>query len=506
MVEIPGHVFYNVCMVSGSIGKEALWERSGCFIFLEGGFVLAVRRQKKKVVKMKRRQHFFTGTLLLIFAALLLFLFIQSLTREHVSIYEVTETQIADDEVIRGVIIRDESVVKTKKKGYVNYYVGEGAKIGANTVVYSIDGTGKFAGDISALEAEEISLSAEDTMEIRSDIADFRNSFDLSEYGSVTNFKYSIDNTLLKMTTVSLLEKLNKVMKKDNMSSSLELVKAEKPGIISFCSDGLENLSIDNITKKNFENMNDNWKQLRSAGTVKSGKAVYKLVNSEKWSIVLPLTEEQYKKVCDKVTVPVRLKKDNLGITADISTFIIDSAYYARLDFDKYMIRYLDNRYLDVEIEFNNAGGLKIPVSSIFEKEFYIVPEEYITKGGTDGGTGVMVLTYKKDGTKETTFKAADIIYKTKDGDAYIDAALFDAGTVIVQGTGNGAKSTQLAHTGKLEGVYNCNQGYCVFRRIEKLYSNDEYAVVSKDTEYGLSAYDHIILNPGMISEDDIIY
>jgi len=475
-------------------------------LFLEGGFVLAARRQKKKVVKMKKRPHFFAGTVLIIFAACLLFLFIQSFTKEHVSIYEVTETQIADNEIIRGIVLRDESLVTTKKQGYINYYVGEGAKLGANTVVYSIDETGQFEGDISSVEAKDISLSGDDTREIRNDIANFRNNFDLSLYSNVTNFKYNIDNTLLKMTTVNLLEHLDKVMKKKKSTSSLELVKAKKPGIISFCSDGLEELSIDSISAKDFENMNDNWTQLRSTGSANAGDAIYKIVNSEKWSVVLPLTDKQYKKVSDKTTVPVIFKKDGLETVTDISTFIIDSEYYAKLDFDKYMIRYLDNRYLDIEIEFNNADGLKIPVSSILKKQFYVIPEKFITKGGEDGSNGVMLLTYKKDGTKETTFQAASIYYRTEKGKVYIDAALFEPGSVIVQGTKNGVKSMKLSSTADLEGVYNCNKGFCEFRHIEKLYSNGEYAIVSKDTALGLSTYDHIILNPDMINEDDIIY
>ena len=462
---------------------------------------MAARRQKKKVVKMKKRPHFFAGTVLIIFAACLLFLFIQSFTKEHVSIYEVTETQIADNEIIRGIVLRDESLVTTKKQGYINYYVGEGAKLGANTVVYSIDETGQFEGDISSVEAKDISLSGDDTREIRNDIANFRNNFDLSLYSNVTNFKYNIDNTLLKMTTVNLLEHLDKVMKKKKSTSSLELVKAKKPGIISFCSDGLEELSIDSISAKDFENMNDNWTQLRSTGSANAGDAIYKIVNSEKWSVVLPLTDKQYKKVSDKTTVPVIFKKDGLETVTDISTFIIDSEYYAKLDFDKYMIRYLDNRYLDIEIEFNNADGLKIPVSSILKKQFYVIPEKFITKGGEDGSNGVMLLTYKKDGTKETTFQAASIYYRKEKGKVYIEP-----GSVIVQGTKNGVKSMKLSSTADLEGVYNCNKGFCEFRHIEKLYSNGEYAIVSKDTALGLSTYDHIILNPDMINEDDIIY
>lgn len=30
--------------------------------------------------------------------------------------------------------------------------------------------------------------------------------------------------------------------------------------------------------------------------------------------------------------------------------------------------------------------------------------------------------------------------------------------------------------------------------------------LIKKDTEYGLSAYDHIVINPEKINEDDIIY
>ncbi len=445
------------------------------------------------------------GLLLIIFAVYLLVLFIQSVTREHVSIYEVTEKQIADDEVIRGIILRDETLVKSKEAGYINYYVGEGARIGVNTKVYSIDSTGKFFEEITKLDTEKISLSQDDTRQIRDDIAAYRNSFNLSDYNNVINFKYNIDNTLLRMTTINLLEQLNEVMKNNKSVSSLKFVNADKSGIISFCSDGYENLSVDNITKKNFEHMTDEWTQLRAADKISKGTPVYKRINSENWSVILPLTSEQYEKIYDKDVVSVTIKKDNLKMNANISTFTSESDYYAKLDFNKYMIRYLDNRYLDLEIEINSADGLKIPVSSILKKSFYVVPKKYITKGGDSGGNGVLLLTYDKDGTSETTFTNTDIYYETEDGNVYIDTKLFDAGSTIVEGA-SGKESMRLTKTATLEGVYNCNRGYCEFRRIEKLYANDEYAIVSKDTDYGLSAYDHIILNPDTIGEDDIIY
>ena len=361
---------------------------------------MAKRKRNQKVVRMKEKRNPFAGLLLITFAIYLFVLFIQSVTREHVSIYEVTEKQIADDEVLRGIVLRDETLVKSDEAGYINYYVGEGARIGCNTTVYSLDKTGQFADDLSALDMEDIALSEEDTREIRNDIASHRNSFDLSDYQSIVNFKYNIDNTLLQMTTVNLLQKLNKVMDKEEMADSLKLVKSDRTGIISFCSDGLEDFTIDDINKDTFKDTTDKWKQLRSSGRVESGGTIYKLINSDDWSIVVPITKEQYNKIYDKETIPVTLKKDNQRVVAKVSTFTEKSEYYLKLDFSKYMIKYLDNRYLDVEIEFNSADGLKIPTSSILEKKFYVIPSEYITKGGDSGGNGVMVLTYKKDGSE----------------------------------------------------------------------------------------------------------
>ena len=62
----------------------------------------------------------------------------------------------------------------------------------------------------------------------------------------------------------------------------------------------------------------------------------------------------------------------------------------------------------------------------------------------------------------------------------------------------------RIAQTGQLTGVYNVNQGYAIFRIVEILYQNDEYCIVDKNTSYGVSLYDRIILNASSVSEDEI--
>ncbi len=57
-----------------------------------------------------------------------------------------------------------------------------------------------------------------------------------------------------------------------------------------------------------------------------------------------------------------------------------------------------------------------------------------------------------------------------------------------------------------LTGVYNINKGYTVFRKVEILESANGYSIVRKNTRYGLSTYDHIVLDASLVEDDQIIY
>ena len=54
------------------------------------------------------------------------------------------------------------------------------------------------------------------------------------------------------------------------------------------------------------------------------------------------------------------------------------------------MITFSTERFINIELLLENESGLKIPNTSIAEKEFFMVPKEYITKGGKQGKEGVL--------------------------------------------------------------------------------------------------------------------
>lgn len=467
------------------------------------------RRKNQKVTKMKRHHSVTFGLLLSFFAVYILVLFIQSFTKEHVSIYEVNQKQIADNENLRGIIMREENLIEADQSGYINYYVGEGAKLSTSTTVYSIADKEPASETVAELDTDDVTLSEDDTKNIRSAIANYQENFTLSNYQQIASFRYNVENTLLELSDVSLSKNLQKIKKENASTKGFSLVKAAETGIISFSSDGYENLNIDQINEDYFKEMKDNWKQLRTDQKVKEGDSVYRVVTSEKWSLLVSLTQEQYRKILKKDSILVKIKKDNISMTPSVQAFTSEGNYYANLHFDKYMIHYLNNRYLDVEIQFNNAVGLKIPKTSILEKQCYVVPGDFITKGNEEGSgnkLGVVSVSYKEDGTPQVEFTPVDIYYKDEEENYYFDTKVLPAGTTILKNGEKEGEPMQLTATKKLSGVYNCNLGYCRFRYVNTLYENQEYAIVESGNSYSLSNYDHIILNPDKISDDDVIY
>lgn len=466
-------------------------------------------KRNQKVTKMKRRYSVSFGIFLCLFAIYILVLFIQSFTKEHVSIYEVSQKQIADNENLRGIIMREESLVEAEQPGYINYYVGEGAKLSVSTTVYSIADKEPVSETVSELETDDVALSEEDTKNIRESIAAYRENFTLSNYQQISNFKYNIENTLLELSDISLSKNLQKIKKENAGTKGFSLVKASQTGIISFSTDGYEDLNIDDIDENSFKEMKDKWEQLRTDKKVKVGMPVYRVVTSEKWSLLVPLTKEQYQKIVTKETVVVKIKKDNVSMSPSVQAFTSSGKYYANLHFDKYMIHYLNNRYLDIEIEFNSATGLKIPLSSIIKKKCYVVSGDYITKGDSEkykNKLGVMRLSYQEDGTPKMDFIPTDIYYRDEENHYYIDKRALKQGTTILKYGKIDGKQLHLSKVEELDGVYNCNLGYCKFRYVNILYDNQGYAIVESGNPYSLANYDHIILNPSKISDDEVIY
>ena len=458
--------------------------------------------RNRKVAKYRRPININIGAIILF----VLFLYIGInvilyMKKDHLAIYEVVEKTISDDNTCQGIILREEEVVNTSQAGYVNYYIKDGEKVAKNSVVYSLDQNGNVAETL-AESSGSIKLTSKDIASIRSDISNFKNTYTPSSYNEVYDFKYDIENAILDCLNNSNMKSI------ENLTSSgsgtvFDVVKSKKSGIISYYSDGLENLTEEEVSLDTFNMESYNKIMLRTNDLMEKDSPVYKLVTNEKSKLILNITKEQYDKLLEKTSVKLTFKKDNFTVTAPVTVYQKDDGYFAKLDFNSYMLRYIEDRFVTVELSLNSASGLKIPVSSITEKEFYKVPRSYFTNGGDTSAIGVVKETYTEKGEKTYTFVQTEVYYQDDDF-GYVDKSVLSAGDII--SNVDTQETYTISETDKLEGVYNVNKGYCVFRRIEKVYENQEYCIVKSNTTLGLSEYDHILLDASMAVEQSIIY
>ena len=134
------------------------------------------------------------------------------------------------------------------------------------------------------------------------------------------------------------------------------------------------------------------------------------------------------------------------------------------------MIRYINNRYTEIELVLNSETGLKIPNSAITSKEFFKVPISYFTLGADSNDPCLLIKSDKDDG--QVKLVTPTIYFETEDY-YYIDSEDVNEGDVVML---NDSSSTYTIGTDKeaLTGVYNINKGYAVFKQISIISQNDE--------------------------------
>ncbi|BBF42244.1 membrane-fusion protein [Lachnospiraceae bacterium KM106-2] len=417
------------------------------------------------------------------------------------SIYEVTEQGVSQQSSYDGIIIRDEKVFKTDQAGFINYYATEGDKIGKNQTIYSVDETGE-AEKLLAQSEDSKQLSNEDASDIREMINNFKGSYTNSNFSTVTSFKYQVEGTVLQLSNVNKLDEIKKLLKKSGNAGKFSVKKTSESGIVSYSVDGYENLKASAISDAKFKQDKYERTELRTTDEKSSNSPVYKLIRSDNWSIVVPITNDDYKLLKDKKTVNITFLKNRISANASVNIIQNGDKLYAELSLSRYLDQFLNDRFVSIQIRYQSAKGLKIPKTSVMDRKFYRIPLTYFSKSGASGDNGVTVVKYSENGEAKAKFIPATI-YKQDKKYGYIDSSLLDAGDILKSPSSGG--DFTVGRTSKFKIVYNVNKGYTVFRLVDIIYENEEYYLVSDDTKYGLSTYDHIVTNALTVENKQII-
>lgn len=457
-----------------------------------------------KITKYRRPLNLNIG--MLIFATIFVYVVIcviMYFRTDHVVGYSVKEGSLSSNSIYKGIALRKEEIVTSTDAGYVNYFAREGERAAVGNLIYTVDETGRLSDYVQANESGENTLSDADLSELKTEITAFINGFDRTDFSGVYNFKYNVEGTVLKLANYNMLENVNAL----NSASSSSLITscyAQESGIVVYSIDGYEDLTLQDMKAEYFDQDNYEKNHLVNNELIAKGDPVYKLSTAEDWSIVIQTDEETAQQLVDEEYIEAKFLKNQDKAWASVTSYTNDDGdSFVALTFTNSMITFCTDRFIDIELLLEDERGLKIPNSSIVEKEFFIVPKEYVTQGGNSGNYGVLLETYNDEGNATTEFVETPI-YQETETEYYLDDTVLRAGNYIIKP--DSTDKYAISKTGSLIGVYNINKGYADFKQISILYQNDEYAIVKSNTVYGLNVYDYIVLDASTVNDNEFIY
>ncbi len=445
------------------------------------------------------------GTIILaMFSLYIIINIFRFFSHSHLTIYEVQKLSLASNTKAEAVIIRNETPIKTGIAGYVNYYMRSGTRVSKGETVYSIDESRQIYNMLSE-DDDDFEFEDEDIDSIKNIITDFSVGYNLNDYTSMASLRDELSTSISSIRDIYILEKLNEKLIDADYKGSLTVHKTETPGVVSYFSDSLDGLAAENVTLKTFDKSNYKSVNLFDSNLKEQGSVIYKLLSDETWDLVLNLTEEQYNSLCNQTSLTYTIEEDNLQLTSPVIFFQYGEGYFARITLRQYMVRYLNKRFLTIALDMNNKTALKIPKTALVEKEFYMIPNEYFTKGGDSNNNSTICILRHDEKEHLKYYDALETeIYYEDDQYKYIDMKAITYGTFIYNTETQ--ETFQISLVGKLTGVYCVNKGFAQFRRVEIEQDGKEFCIVKSGLPYSISEHDHIAEDSKTISESQTIY
>lgn len=381
--------------------------------------------------RKSKRSRISFGFMLLVFILIyLIAIIISQANKSKIYSYQVLEGSLAVSSIYTGIAIREEIVYNSSNTGYINYFAREGEHVGVGDLIYTIDESGAMDELLNSENGGDNTLSNEDLADLKSDIIQFSSNFDPVNFADTYDFLYSMDGNILKLTNMQLLSEISDV-NRGSYSDLIQLNNCAKAGYVVYNVDGYEDLTLDSIQAETFEQTDYEKEQLINNSLVGTGDAVYKIIPSEEWSIVIPLEEERALELQDEDYVKIRFLSNQLELWAEFQVLQKPDGYYGVLTMNKSIVSFCTERFIDIELITSPEQGLKIPLSSIVYKQFYLVPVEYAVEEGENNTCRFSKKIFLEDGTVSTVEIEIEV-YAKQDGYYYVDDTQLKPGDYLI--------------------------------------------------------------------------
>ena len=232
-----------------------------------------------------------------------------------------------------------------------------------------------------------------------------------------------------------------------------------------------------------------------------AGDFLYKLVDSENWSLVFPVTAQEAAVYGSLNTLRFTFLKT--GLTANAACSVIngaDGSLLLKLDLTRYLVQFVTDRFTEIRIDSVGESGFKVPVSCQVTENAYLIPIEYELTGSAGNSGFLQEITVGS--TKSVQF-ITPTVYMRDEEYCYVSRESVAAESVLIKPDSQDRFTVRLTQV--LTGVYQVNSGYTRFCPIEIVDRNGDYLLVRKGTSGGIATYDVLLLDASRFTVGQIL-
>ncbi len=414
------------------------------------------------------------------------------------AIYEASIGQTASryEGQYNALILREEKIINSAGSGYINYFVGDATNIHTGQQTYIVDGTGQISSMLERAAKDQSILSDTNLSKIRSGLYDFDTAFTEDHFYDVYSYKYKVESQILELINSSVFDSINADLSNDN---AYKIVSSDISGIMLHNTDGLEELKPDNVEASHFNKSNYEKNIIKSNDLIEEGSPVYKVVTSDRWNLVFQISDPAVFADTDYLTI--QFLKDNIIADAAFEMFTKAGNTYGVLTLNKYMIRYVTDRYTQITILDDTKEGIKVPKTAITEKQYYMIPVEYLSQGGNSNEYGFNKEVIREDGSTSVNI-VNPVIVKRTDEFCYVSTDEFSDGDVLVKNDSD--SRYQVGAKENLQGVFISRGGYATFRNVDIIGENNSFYIVDSSKSQ-INLFDQIVKDASKVEENDVV-
>lgn len=281
---------------------------------------------------------------------------------------------------------------------------------------------------------------------------------------------------------------------------------------ISYTSDGMEDISLEKFVPDDLNRRPQFVNRLENR-QVKAKDFLFRKVDNLYYYFIAEVDGIAYNFLENKVGSFVSLFFPNKNLSMTVKVEKLEphgGKYIVTFLADRFINRFLDDRFVSVQISYNQYDGLKVPNSAIDTKYVIVVP-----KGAIDidykGNYFVRHKVKDEKGKEKTTQLTIKIYGQDEEQNYYILPVDDDHALEIDDILMNKIDDTEqleeyvISNTTKIWGVYVLNKGYTDFKQVQILYQSDNFSIVQKYFPYSIKIYDQIASEAHNVKEFSVI-